>query len=162
MMNRPKLLRIPRLTAGGLITSYYCTSRCRHCLYACKKVYPHRSLEAVCADSRGGCRELLDTRHFHLDLFGNYIPGLCAGLAIRAEDLGGPLDAADYPLLTTLFSRRVEGLLDYAATRHGFQPAASYISKCHLCLEIRSFLVSRQQEHPPELQPLGFYENLEN
>jgi hypothetical protein len=125
-----------------------------------QKVYPPRSLEAVCADSVGGCRELLDTQHFHLDLFGNYIPGLCAGLAIRGEDLGEPLAAGDYPLLTTLFNTGVSGLLDHAASHHGFQPAASYISKCHLCLEIRSYLVLQKQVRTPELQPLGFYENL--
>jgi hypothetical protein len=97
-----------------------------------KEVFPARSPEAVCAGSRAGCRELLDTRHFHLDLFGNYIPGLCAGLAIKREDLGQPLTAAAYPLLTTLFNNGIAGLLDYAASRHGFQPAAGYISNFHL------------------------------
>jgi hypothetical protein len=124
-------------------------------------VYPARSLEAVCADSRGGCRELLDTRHFHLDLFGHYIPGLCAGLAVKVEHLGKPLEVEAYPLLTTLFNTGVQGLLDYAASGHGFQAAASYISKCHLCLEIRSYLAAQTQSRFPELQPLPFYENLE-
>jgi len=125
-----------------------------------QQVFPARSLEAICADSRGGCIELLDTRHFHLDLFGNFIPGLCAGLAIKAEDLGKPLAASAYPLLTTLFNSGVQGLLDYAAARQGFRAAASYISKCHLCLEIRSYLVLQKEVRTPELQPLGFYENL--
>jgi hypothetical protein len=125
-----------------------------------KTIYPARSLEAVCGESRGGCRELLDTRHFHFDLYGNYIPGLCAGLAIKGEDLGESLDPGTYPLLTTLFNTGVQGLLDHAAKHHGFQPGKSYISKCHLCLEIRSYLVLSQQVRTPELQPLGFYENL--
>jgi hypothetical protein len=125
-----------------------------------QQVFPARSLEAVCAGSPGGCRELLDTRHFHLDLFGNYIPGLCAGLAIKGEDLGKPLDAAAYPLLTTLFNTGIWGLLDYAVSHHGFHPADAYISKCHLCLEIRSYLVAEKQVQSPELQPLAFYENL--
>jgi hypothetical protein len=127
-----------------------------------REIFPARSLEAVCADGRSGCRELLDTRHFHLDLFGNYIPGLCAGLAIKAEDLGQPLDAEAYPLLTTLFNTGVASLLDYAASRHGFKAAAAYISKCHLCLEIRSYLALAKQICSPELQPLPFYENLGN
>jgi len=127
---------------------------------AFQQVLPPRSLESVCAETPGWCRELLDTRHFHLDLFGNYIPGLCAGLAIRGEDLGKPLAAADYPLLTALFNTGVQGLLDYAAARQGFQAAASYISKCHLCLEIRSYLVLKRQVQTWELQPRAFYENL--
>jgi sugar phosphate isomerase/epimerase len=125
-----------------------------------QEIFPARSPEAVCADSRSGCRELLDTRHFHLDLFGHYIPGLCSGLAIKAEDLGQPLDVEAYPLLTALFNTGVAGLLDYAASRQGFKPAAAYISKCHLCLEIRRYLALEKQIGSPELQPLPFYENL--
>ncbi|RJR41266.1 MAG: radical SAM protein [Deltaproteobacteria bacterium] len=124
-----------------------------------QQAFPARSLEAVCADSRAGCRELLDTRHFHLDLFGNYIPGLCSGLAVKAEDLGGPLDAEAYPLLTALFNTGVAGLLDYAASQ-GFEPTEAYVSKCHLCLEIRSYLALEKQIGSAELQPLAFYENL--
>jgi hypothetical protein len=125
-----------------------------------KTIYPGRSLEAVAAESRGGCRELLDTRHFHFDLDGRYIPGLCAGLAIKGEDLGQPLAPEAYPLLTTLFNTGVQGLLDLAAQHHGFQPGRSYISKCHLCLEIRSYLAAQTQSPFSELQPRPFYENL--
>ncbi|MFC1811281.1 radical SAM protein, partial [Thermodesulfobacteriota bacterium] len=31
--------QIKRLVSGGIITNYFCTSRCRHCLYNCS---PHR------------------------------------------------------------------------------------------------------------------------
>jgi len=31
--------RIKRLVSGGIITNYFCTSKCRHCLYNCG---PHR------------------------------------------------------------------------------------------------------------------------
>jgi hypothetical protein len=51
-------------------------------------------------------------------------------------------------------------LLDYAASHHGFKPVDAYISKCHLCLEIRSHLVLQKEVRVPELQPIGFYENL--
>ena len=30
-----KNLQINKLYSGGLITNYYCTSECRHCLYGC-------------------------------------------------------------------------------------------------------------------------------
>ena len=40
-----------------------------------------------------------------MDLFGNYIPGLCAGLAIRGEDLGTPLREQDYPVLQRLYTQ---------------------------------------------------------
>jgi len=28
-------LKIGRLASGGIITNYFCTSTCRHCLYNC-------------------------------------------------------------------------------------------------------------------------------
>jgi len=35
-----------------------------------------KTLEHILRENPGGCaRELTDTSHFHLDLFGNYIPG---------------------------------------------------------------------------------------
>lgn len=105
----------------------------------------------------GGCSELEGTSHFHIDLFGNYIPGLCSGLAIRVEDLGKPLDPERYPLLTVLYSSGIRGLLEYAAAEHGFQPAACYTSKCHLCLDIRSFLVRERKLESRELQPTEHY-----
>lgn len=35
MNSTGRRLRIDHLQSGGIITNYYCTSRCRHCLYAC-------------------------------------------------------------------------------------------------------------------------------
>ena len=32
--------RIKRLSSGGLITNYFCTSTCRHCLYNCSPEWP--------------------------------------------------------------------------------------------------------------------------
>ena len=31
---------INNLQAGGLITNYYCSSKCKHCLYACSPNWP--------------------------------------------------------------------------------------------------------------------------
>jgi hypothetical protein len=32
---RRSRLKIERLASGGIITNYFCTSACRHCLYNC-------------------------------------------------------------------------------------------------------------------------------
>lgn len=101
------------------------------------------------------CRELADTSHFHFDLYGNYVPGLCSGLAIAASDVGSALDAEQYPLITRLFSRGIGALLQLAETEHGFVPQPAYPSKCHLCDDIRRHLASRQVWR--ELQPAEFY-----
>ena len=38
-------LHISYLQSGGLITNYYCTSRCRHCLYGCSPSWPKEYID---------------------------------------------------------------------------------------------------------------------
>jgi hypothetical protein len=118
-----------------------------------------KTLEHILRESPGTCAgELTDTGHFHLDLFGNYIPGLCAGLAIAREDLGRPLPEEKYPLLTRLFSKGIRGLYDMARAEAGFAAARTgYINKCDLCTEIRFFLTAKGYESSRELAPREFY-----
>jgi hypothetical protein len=116
--------------------------------------------EGILQENPGSCaRELSDTSHFHIDLFGNYIPGLCAGLAIDMADLGKALPDGKYPLIEALAQKGIGGLLELAAGQHGFQPApAGYINKCHLCTHIRAHLHGRDGRRLwPELAPDGFY-----
>jgi hypothetical protein len=118
-----------------------------------------RTLEHVLREQPGDCsRELGDTSHFHIDLFGNYIPGLCAGLAVACEDLGRPLAKETYPLLTRLFAKGIRGFYEMAAVDFGFRPSREgYVGKCDLCTDIRRFLVSRGYDRSSELSPEGFY-----
>ena len=100
-----------------------------------------------------------ETIHFHMDLFGNYIPGLCSGLAIRREDLGSPLKESSYPLLHRLVTGGIRGLYQWAQDRHDFQPGrTNYINKCDLCTEIRTHLAQNSDETFAELMPLEFYQ----
>lgn len=108
---------------------------------------------------RKPCSELAATGHFHIDLFGNYIPGLCSGLAIQHDDLGDTLDFREYPFLTMLYSEGIAAFLDYAKNE-GFVPAETYLSKCHLCQEIRKFMVTEKKTVSKELAPEGFYREI--
>jgi hypothetical protein len=107
-----------------------------------------------------GCREITDTTHFHVDLDGAYIPGLCSGFAIDGTDIGAPLPKDRYPLLSMLHAAGPGTLLAWAVKEHEFVPAAGYVNKCHLCLEIRRHLRCRPDASFPELAPAGFYEEL--
>ena len=119
---------------------------------------PARPVEQIAAEGAGGCAELARTDHFHLDLYGNYVPGLCAGLSVRREDLGAPLDPERYPILTALHTGGVRALMDLAASRHGYRPGRDgYPSKCALCFEVRRFLVVERGVASPELRPEGHY-----
>lgn len=124
-----------------------------------KDIFKRRDVEEVIEYSRK-CDELASTSHFHIDLFGNYIPGLCSGISIDIKDLGSPLDVNRYPLISILYNEGIKGLLRFARERHGFIPQRQYMSKCHLCLEIRTFLVNNTGDKYKELQPGQFYSNI--
>lgn len=104
------------------------------------------------------CGRLTETSHFHVDLFGNYVPGLCAGLSVRLGDLGRPLDEERYPVLNRLYGEGIGGLLEWARAQHRFTAApGGYVSACQLCTAIRRFLVKDRGVVSHELEPAGFY-----
>jgi hypothetical protein len=119
-----------------------------------------RPYDEILSVSKTGCRELLDVSHFHLDLFDNYIPGLCSGLAIHRDDLGDPLAPENYSVLHTLFDSGVTGLCELVSNKYDFKPSGRYMSKCHFCLDIRRYLVLDRGLASRDLQPKGFYENI--
>jgi hypothetical protein len=123
---------------------------------------PHfkiKTYEQILSETEDGCHmELSDTSHFHMDLFGNYIPGLCAGLSIWRDDLGKPLAEEKYPILTTLYRSGIRALADMAQHQFGYRPQKNgYINKCDVCTEIRTFLVGQNYRKSPELKPEQFY-----
>jgi hypothetical protein len=122
-------------------------------------VYAGRSLEQVLAESPSTCaRALSDTRHFHIDLHGHYIPGLCAGLVIEMEDLGNGLPAGKYGLLEKLVTGGIRGLFAVARERYAYPSRSEgYLNHCDLCNDIRSFLCRLEGRKFAELAPDGFY-----
>jgi hypothetical protein len=119
---------------------------------------PGKSVGRLAAEGGRGCNELAEVSHFHLDLYESYIPGLCAGLSVRRDDLGEPLDPAEYPIISRLFSGGIGEFVSYAAEAYGFGASKpTYASKCELCYEIRRFLVVDQGIDSKELQPRGHY-----
>ncbi len=124
-----------------------------------RSVYPLHSAAHILENSPLSCsRALNDTSHFHIDLYGNYIPGLCAGLAIAMDDLGRPLTTGKYPLIDRLTTTGIRGLYDLAGQTCGYIPQRSaYLNHCDLCTEIRQFMIQQDQNRFPELAPEGFY-----
>jgi hypothetical protein len=118
---------------------------------------PKSDLPSILKDSGGYCRELLDTSHFHVDLEGGYIPGLCSGLRIEARDLGTVLNKEKYPHLALLLTKGISGLLDYTVKEHGYKPEKHYAGKCDLCFQIRRYLAMEKEVDTADLKPLEFY-----
>lgn len=122
-------------------------------------VYALRPAETVVANSPMSClRALSDTSHFHIDLHGHYVPGLCAGLVIDMADLGEVLPEGKYILLEHLARGGIRQLVEFAGEAYGFHPRREgYLSHCDLCTEVRGFLHGLKAEIYAELGPAGFY-----
>jgi len=119
---------------------------------------PRKSIDQLAAEGSRGCNELAEVSHFHMDLYENYVPGLCAGLSIRRDDLEEPLEPAEYPIISRLFSGGIGAFVSYAAEAYGFRASKpSYASKCELCFEVRHFMVADKGVDSKELNPRGHY-----
>jgi hypothetical protein len=59
MSSSSRRIAINHLDSGGLITNYYCTYRCRHCLYGCSPGGKRNTLEKNVLKVKGlGCNSI--------------------------------------------------------------------------------------------------------
>ncbi len=125
-----------------------------------RAVGPLKPVTKILEGASVGCyRELADIAHFHVDLYGNYIPGLCAGLVIDFMDIGRTLSTEKYPLIALLAGDGIQGLYAHACRQHAFAPATSgYANKCDLCNDIRQHIFGQDPESYRELGPAGYYQ----
>ncbi|HBQ65087.1 MAG TPA: radical SAM protein [Clostridiales bacterium] len=113
------------------------------------------------------CMELEGIHHFHVDLYGNFVPERCAGLSMHFMDLGAgadpkaEVDPAKYPLLDALHTDGIRGLHDLAVRKYDFRSKEIYAGKCDLCYDIRRYLVMCLDLDLPDLQPAGHYRYME-
>jgi hypothetical protein len=102
--------------------------------------------------------------HNHIDNYGNFIPGYCGGLSLGTiTDLPSLIEEglllSDRPVLWFIIRDDFAGLLRFAESQ-GYRPKPKgYLSKCHLCADIRLHLA--KVDSFPELDPPGFYTELE-
>ena len=112
------------------------------------------------------CREELTRRwHVHVDNYCNYISGYCGGISLGdARDLDSicqGLELDDLPIIARLVSPRgIEELFRFGIAEFGYRELEEgYVSKCHLCVDIRKH-ISEQTDEFKELRPLEFYRSL--
>ena len=71
------------------------------------------------------------------------------------------VELEDKPILKFLIEDDFKNLLEYAKNKGYSERKNGYLSKCHLCTDIRKFLVNQANENYKELQPEAFYEFLD-
>lgn len=102
--------------------------------------------------------------HNHFDNYGNYVPGYCGGISLgdcRDLDklLRQGLAVEDYPILGFLIGENFKGLLHFARAFGFEERREGYLSKCHLCTDMRKHLSQRGEFK--ELEPREFYSHLD-
>lgn len=103
--------------------------------------------------------ELTRPWHVHIDNYMNYITGYCAGITVGdvrnlKQLIAEGIELEDYPILKAL-TTDIKQLYRYAAESGYKERKDGYVSKCHLCLDIRRFLIEKQNFR--ELRPKNFY-----
>lgn len=119
---------------------------------------PERFLNAPCRPS------IIRSWHNHFDNYGNFMPGYCGGISLGSwfeldRILTEGIDLENQPVLDYLVHEDMRGLLHFALDIGYREISEGYVSKCHLCLDIRKYLTSRGDFE--ELKPRKFYEQLE-
>jgi len=102
--------------------------------------------------------------HNHFDNYGNYIPGYCGGISFGdcrelERLLTDGIEIEEFPILGFLLSENLAGLLEFAGDFGYSERREGYLSKCHLCMDLRKHLVGKGDFN--ELQPGEFYSRLE-
>lgn len=108
------------------------------------------------------CRgEVLDSRHVHIDPYGNIFPSVCAGLILgnaKNQKLAALMEKFNYSESTVVKTLVEKGPLPLLneAIQHGFkEEGGGYASKCHVCFVARGFFwqkkMYRDQVGPKEV-----------
>lgn len=108
------------------------------------------------------CRpELTRPWHIHIDNYGNYITGYCAGISlgnVKSDGIIQEVDLNKHEIIKAL-TTDIEYLYEIGK-KYGYQETNNgYISKCHLCLDIRKHIIANTTEFT-ELAPRQFYYHL--
>ena len=103
------------------------------------------------------CRHLRSSDHFHVDLYGNFIPPGCTGIAIPLKEAVHGVPDGKYPAFEALLNGGIAGLVDFAGKK-GFRPDDEYTSSCALCFYTRKWL--SENSDCPELDPEHYVASL--
>jgi len=95
--------------------------------------------------------EVLQSRHVHIDRYGNIFPGTCGGIILGQASVATSVadvwqHLADewprHPVVAAVVAGGSYTLMERALPL-GYQPLPGYASKCHLCAHVREFLFAR-------------------
>ncbi|KXA96283.1 hypothetical protein AKJ39_04825 [candidate division MSBL1 archaeon SCGC-AAA259J03] len=100
--------------------------------------------------------------HFHVDNYLNYLPAYCGGISLgdarNLESMEDGIPLGDRPALDAP-TESLEHLYQLGEKFGYEEERGGYVSKCHLCLDIRRHLVEGTGRFK-ELRPKEFYSRI--
>jgi hypothetical protein len=104
--------------------------------------------------------ELTRGWHIHIDNYCNYVPNYCGGISLgdarNLYSLCQGIDLSDKPILGAIV-KGLKNLYEFGVREFGYRELdGGYVSKCHLCLDIRKHIAHQTSEFE-ELKPREFY-----
>jgi len=103
------------------------------------------------------CKLLSGIYHFHVDLYGNFIPQSCPGFSIPLRELAHGADPGKYRIISIIESEGIRGFAELAINEFGYKPKEEYAGSCDLCYDIRNYLVLALGLDIADLKPEGHY-----
>jgi len=121
-----------------------------------KPMMKRQAFDKILKESKP-CKLLSGIYHFHVDLYGNFIPQSCPGLSIPLKELVNGADTDKYRIFNCLESAGIGSFVELAKKEYNYTPKAEYAGKCDLCYDIRNYLVLELGLDLPDLKPEGHY-----
>ena len=108
--------------------------------------------------------ELTRGWHVHVDNYCNYMTGYCGGISLgdgrEIDSICQGINLDSRPILEALLTD-LKRLFEFGVKEFDYKERAQgYISKCHLCVDVRRHIAQRTDEFE-ELRPREFYYHLE-
>ncbi|MEW5760608.1 MAG: hypothetical protein AB1779_07565, partial [Candidatus Thermoplasmatota archaeon] len=106
--------------------------------------------------------ELKREWHVHIDNYSNYMPGYCGGISLgdaKYLDSISQINLDEKPILDALVTN-IGRLHEFGVKEFEYKDLSEgYISKCHLCVDIRKHIAKKTDKFK-ELRPIEFYYHL--
>jgi len=108
-------------------------------------------------DESTPCRLLSGIYHFHVDLYGNFIPQSCPGFSIPLREVAKGADPGKYRIFDSLETSGIRAFAELAIKEYGYKPKEEYAGRCDLCYDMRNYLVLELGLDLPDLKPENHY-----
>jgi len=102
---------------------------------------PLKSVDELLKNAAGNrCDGLVSTGHYHVDMYGKFLPPGCTGYVIPLEEVVRGVPDGKYPVFEASLNGGSAALYEFAKRLEFVADERGYASQCALCFHIRRYL----------------------